>query len=311
MVEGQEGITWPQWRAIAEACEEHGIRTLFRSEHYMNIHERHPERGSLETLGTVIALAAVTTKLRLSTMASPVTFRHPSVMAKLCVTADNVSGGRFELGIGAGWHEGEHRAYGFEFYDLPTRMDILEEQLAILHGSWEPGPFSFSGKHYTLTDLDAQPKPISHIPIILGGRGGPKSVRLAATYADEYNTLFGTPEIVRERKGLVDAACEKAGRQPIPFSIMTPVIVGLDERDLLARAERVAPLRSLDPSEVLRAPPPGWIVGTVDEATETIAALSESGVSRILCQHLPHTDLEFIGLLGDVLAPAVDAAVGG
>src|SRR5487761_1191895 len=148
MIEGQEGVTWPQWLAIAHACEQHGITTLFRSDHYMNLDGEHPERGSLDALGTVIALAAQTTTLRLGTMVSPATFRHPSVLAKLVTTADHVSGGRVELGLGAGWHEGEHSAYGFPYPDLRTRMEILDEQLQIVHGTWTQNPFSFAGRHY-------------------------------------------------------------------------------------------------------------------------------------------------------------------
>ena len=115
MIEGQEGVTWPQWRALAAACEQHGIPALFRSDHYLNLDGQHPERGALDAWGTINALAALTTTLRLGTLVSPASFRHPSVLAKLVVTADHVSQGRIELGIGAGWHEREHEAYGFPF----------------------------------------------------------------------------------------------------------------------------------------------------------------------------------------------------
>ena len=135
MIEGQEGVTWPQWRALAEACERHGIATLFRSDHYQNLDGQHPERGSLDAWGTIIALSALTTKLRLGTLVTPTSFRHPSVLAKLVVTADHVSDGRIDLGLGAGWHEGEHEAYGFPFLPTAERVDVLEEQLQILMGA--------------------------------------------------------------------------------------------------------------------------------------------------------------------------------
>jgi alkanesulfonate monooxygenase SsuD/methylene tetrahydromethanopterin reductase-like flavin-dependent oxidoreductase (luciferase family) len=118
MIEGQEGVSWQQWLALAQACEQHGITTLYRSDHYLNLDGKHPERGSLDAWGTICGLAAVTTKLRLGTLVTPATFRHPSVTAKLVTTADQISGGRVELGLGAGWHVGEHSAYGFEYYDL-------------------------------------------------------------------------------------------------------------------------------------------------------------------------------------------------
>ncbi len=223
MIEGQEGVSWPQWLALAEACERHGVPALFRSDHYMNLDLEHPERAALDAWGTTCALAAVTSKLELGTLVSPATFRHPSNLAKLVVTADHVSGGRVTLGVGAGWHEREHEAYGFEFADTQTRMDVLEEQVQIVLGNWGDGRFSFTGRHYTLKDLQAEPKPVRrpHPPLIIGGSGGPRSAKLAATYADEYNTPFPSVRNVSERRERVDRACEQAGRERLPFSIMT------------------------------------------------------------------------------------------
>jgi F420-dependent oxidoreductase-like protein len=307
MIEGQEGVTWPQWLAIAQACEYHGIPTLFRSDHYMNLDGQHSERGSLDALATLTALAAVTSTLRLGTMVSPATFRHPSELAKLATTADHVSGGRFELGLGAGWHQREHAAYGFPYSDLRTRIDVLAEQLEIVLGNWAPGEFSFAGKHYKLDALDARPKPLQspHPPLIMGGNAGPRSATLAARFADEYNTPFATLEEVRERKQLISAACEAAGRAPIPFSVMTAVVAGTDDADLRARATRTAAFRDLDPEKVLLDPPKGWIVGTIEQVVEKIRALGDVGASRIMCQHLPHDDIEFVELLGRSVGPLV------
>src|SRR4051794_10858730 len=187
MIEGQEDVTWEDWVALADACERFGIEALFRSDHYVSVFGE-DERGSLDAWGTICALAARTTTLRLGTMVSPASFRHPSVLAKLVTTADHVSGGRVELGLGAGWSEVEHTAYGFPFGSMRQRMDVLEEQLAILHdGHWgEDRDFSFSGEHYELSALDALPRPIQspHPPLILGGAAGPRAARLAARYAD-------------------------------------------------------------------------------------------------------------------------------
>src|SRR5512140_3742550 len=152
MIEGQEGVSWEDWVVLARACEEHRLPALFRSDHYMNLDGRHPARVALDAWATVCALAAVTSTVRLGTLVSPATFRHPSVLAKLVATADQISGGRVELGLGAGWHQREHDAYGFDFPPTRVRMDVLEEQLQVVLGSWSEGPFSFEGKHYTLTD---------------------------------------------------------------------------------------------------------------------------------------------------------------
>ncbi len=308
MIEGQEGVTWPQWLALARACEEHGISTLFRSDHYLNLDGQHPERGSLDAWGTLAALAAVTSTLRLGTMVSPGTFRHPSVLAKLVTSADQISGGRIELGLGAGWHQREHEAYGFPFPSTPERMEILEEQLEIVLGHWRPGPFSFEGRHYRLLDLDAQPKPVQlpHPPLIMGGTAGPRSASLAARFADEYNTVFPGPAAVRERKARIDRACEQAGREPIPFSVMTGVIVGIDADDLRERVARVSARSGADPERFLAQPPEGWIVGTVEDAAEQLNDLADAGVSRVMCQHLAHEDLDFVALLGLELAPLLN-----
>src|SRR5918997_727788 len=144
MVEGQEDVTWEEWVALARTCERLGFEALFRSDHYGSV-EGVESRGSLDAWGTVCALAAITSEVRLGTLVSPATFRHPSVLAKSAVTADHISGGRIELGIGTGWNEREHRAYGFPFPALKTRMDRLAEQLAIVSGTFADGPFSFGG----------------------------------------------------------------------------------------------------------------------------------------------------------------------
>jgi F420-dependent oxidoreductase-like protein len=307
MIEGQEGVTWPQWVALAQACERHGIPALFRSDHYMNLDGQHPERGSLDAWATLSALAAVTSTLRLGTMVSPATFRHPSELAKVVATADHVSGGRIELGLGAGWHEREHEAYGFPFPPTRVRMDVLEEQLQVIRGAWTEASFSFTGEHYTLRDLDAQPRPVQqpHPPLIMGGSGGRRSVALAARYADEYNTPFPTVADLRERREAVLRACEQAGREPLPFSIMTGVVVGADERELRDRATRLAERIGADGDALASSPPGGWIVGTIDTASEQLAALKEAGVSRVLCQHLLHDDLDAVALIGERLAPTV------
>ena len=300
MVEGQEGVSWPQWVALARACEEHGVPALFRSDHYLELGGDHPERGALDAWTTLAALGAVTTTLRLGTLVSPATFRHPSVLAKAVVTADHVSDGRVELGLGAGWHVREHEAYGFPFAATRERMDVLEEQLQVILGSWSDGPFTFDGAHYTLRELDAQPKPAQHPhpPIIIGGNAGPRSASLAARYADEYNTVFATPAEVGERLAVVERACDEVGREPLPFSLMTGVVLGRDRGELQDRARHLTELTGGDAASFLAEPPSGWIVGTLEEAAAQVAALGDAGVHRIMCQHLVHDDLDTVALIG-------------
>ena len=310
MIEGQEDVSWSQWSDLARTCEAHRIGTLFRSDHYSNLDGNHPERGSLDAWGTVCALAAITTTLRLGTLVSPATFRHPSELAKLVTTADRISDGRVELGLGAGWHEREHAAYGFPFPPLGTRMDVLEEQLQVVLGNWSGAtgePFSFSGAHYTLDALDARPKPVQHPhpPVIIGGVAGPRSCALAAAYGDEYNTVFASIDEVRDRRSRVEAACERVGRAPLPFSVMTGVVVAADDAELADRAARLEQRAGLPSGSLLSGPPKGWIVGTADDAVAQLTELRDAGVSRVMCQHLLHDDLGTVALIGDVLAPAV------
>jgi alkanesulfonate monooxygenase SsuD/methylene tetrahydromethanopterin reductase-like flavin-dependent oxidoreductase (luciferase family) len=270
MIEGQEGVSWPQWQAIAAACEEHGIPALFRSDHYLPL-----QGGSAQVLdawATVCALAATTTKLRLGTLVSPATFRHPAVLAKMAITADHVSGGRVELGLGAGWHEGEHEAFGFAFPPLRERMAELESQLETVRTHFGPdGPFD--------------PKPVQQpLPIIIGGQAKPKSAALAARFADEYNTIFAGPDECRSRRAAVEDAWREAGRDPstLRFSLMTGCVIG---------PERLARLG-------FDAVPPGWVGGSADELRDQLAALADAGVDRVMLQLLLHDDLEQIAIIG-------------
>jgi F420-dependent oxidoreductase-like protein len=309
MVEGQEGVTWTQWVALARTCEAHGIPKLFRSDHYLNL-AGFPERGSLDAWGTLCALAAVTSKLRLGTLVSPATFRHPSELAKLVTTADRISDGRVELGLGAGWNDREHEAYGFPFADLRTRMDVLEEQLQVVLGNWAgtaDAPFSFDGEYYTLHELDAEPKPVQqpHPPLLIGGSGGRRSCELAARYADEYNTVYPTLEDLAKRRERLARACEAAERPMLPFSVMTGVLVGADEAELGDRAARLEQRIGVDAGSLLRDPPSGWVIGTVERAAEQLRALADAGVDRVFCQHLLHDDLDAVALIGERLGPEV------
>ncbi len=301
MIEGQEDVTWEDWVALADACERTGIDRLFRSYHYLWVLGE-GERGALDAWGTICALAARTSTLRLGTMVSPSSFRHPSVLAKLATTADHISGGRIELGLGTGWSEIEHSAYGFPFLSMKERMDVLEEQLEIIHdGHWGEGTFSFSGTHYELVDLNAQPKPLQrpHPPLIMGGGAGPRAARLAATYADEYNTVMPSLSEITERKSNIDAACAKAGREPIPFTVMTGAVIGADLADY---ERRVAALKDWAGSE---PDPSTWIAGTVEQAAARLKEYEQAGASGVYLQHLVHRDTEMVELIGNELVPRV------
>ena len=311
MIEGQEDVTWEDWVAIARACEDSGVGTLFRSDHYYSVDDR-AERGSLDALATLAGLAAITSKLRLGTMVSPATFRHPSVFAKSIVTIDQISGGRVEPGLGAGWWDREHEAYGFDLPALGPRLDAFEEQLEIIARQWEDGAFSFDGEHFKIADLDARPKPVQRPrpPFVIGGSGGPRSLRIAAQWADEYNTAFAEPEGLAEMRANLDAACEKQGRDPatLPLSVMTGWIVGRTREEVVERASRLSAWKGQgdDGEKFLAGMRPAVIAGTVEEAVERLRALHEAGCHRIMAQHLLHRDTEAIELIGRKVAPLIE-----
>jgi F420-dependent oxidoreductase-like protein len=310
MIEGQEDVTWDDWVAIAEACERSGIGTLFRSDHYLSVEDRR-ERGSLDAWASLAALAAITEKLRLGTMVSPATFRHPSVFAKLAATVDQISGGRCDPGLGAGWWDREHEAYGFDLPELGSRMSAFEEQLEIATRSWEDGAFSFAGEHFSVVDLDARPKPVQRpMPLVIGGSGGPRSLRIAARFASEYNTTQGTPAELADLRGRLDAACAKRDRDPasLPLSLMTTWIVADTREGVVDYASRLSAWQGKgdDGERFLVEAPDFWIVGTVEEAVEQLHALHGAGVTRVMAQHLLHRDIEAIELIGREVAPLIE-----
>jgi alkanesulfonate monooxygenase SsuD/methylene tetrahydromethanopterin reductase-like flavin-dependent oxidoreductase (luciferase family) len=309
MIEGQEDVAWEDWRAIATACEEHAIPALLRSDHYLPLGAV-LERQVLDAWGTICALGAITSTVRLGTLVSPATFRHPSVLAKLAITADHVSGGRVEVGLGAGWNDAEHAAFGFPFADLRTRVSVFAEQLEIVRGLVGGEPFEFAGEHYRLASVDPLPKPVQQrLPIVVGGNAAPRSAAVAARFADEYNTPFPAPEDIAPRRKAVRRAWDEAGRDAdgARFSIMTGVLVGRDEGELLDRAGRLAEKTATGRSgrEELDALPASWIAGTVDAVGEQLRALADLGVDRVMCQLLLHDDLDQIALIGGELGTAL------
>jgi alkanesulfonate monooxygenase SsuD/methylene tetrahydromethanopterin reductase-like flavin-dependent oxidoreductase (luciferase family) len=279
MIEGQEGVSWEQWLALAQAAEDAGLEGLFRSDHYRSIGRGDPN-GSLDAWATLAALAARTSRIRLGTMVSPVTFRPASVLAKNVVTADHISGGRIELGIGAGWNEAEHTTYGFPFLTTHERLDELDRQLEEITRQWTSAG-------------DVWPKPVQEPrpPIIVGGRAKPRTVRAAVRFADEYNTVFPTVDEARERKRVLDDAAREAGREPLRYSMMIGCVAGRDRDETGERLGRYRELTGRD------APP---IAGTVEEVCEQLRAYEAVGVERVMLQHFAHEDLEMVAVLGDV-----------
>ena len=310
MLEGQEGVTWPQWLSIARACERLGFHALLTSDHYLSVVTTE-EPGSNDAWTLLGALAASTERLRLGTMVSPVTFRLPAVLAKAATTVDRISGGRVELGMGAGWWDQEHRTHGIPFPAAPERFEMLEEQLEIVHGLWSEDVFSFEGRYYALEGCRFLPKPVQrpHPPIVLGGKGGPRLARLVARWADGYNRVGGRPDELRASIERVGDAVDRAGRDraSVTMSFMTWVFVGRTDAEWRDRADRA---RRMDPTagsleEYLDDISRDCIVGTVDQAIERMNEYAATGVQRFVLNHELFDDLDQIELLAQEIIPKV------
>jgi F420-dependent oxidoreductase-like protein len=290
---------------MAREAETLGFDAFFRSDHYLTMGGGLGEPGPTDSWVTLGALARETSRIRLGTMVTAATFRHPGPLAIAVAQVDAMSGGRIELGLGTGWYEQEHTAYGIPFPSLGERFERLEEQLAIVTGLWETPAgerFSYAGRHYSLADSPALPKPVQapRPPVIVGGWGKTRTPRLAARYADEFNVPFAPqPAAYTARVEAVRAACEAAGRDPgsLTWSAAVMVVCGEDEA---AYADRAAAI-GRDPGE-LRT---NAAAGTVSEVTDRLAGFVEAGAERLYLQVLDLRDLDHLRLLADEVAPAL------
>jgi F420-dependent oxidoreductase-like protein len=312
MIEPQMGLSYADQLAIALRAEAAGFEALFRSDHY----ESFPGGSGAATTdawAVLAGLARETSRIRLGALVSPVTFRTPGNLAKTVVTVDEMSGGRIELGLGAGWHEGEHRRHGFPFDEIRERADRLEETLEIVHGLWEgPDGWSFAGEHYTVEDAMFRPKP-SSLPgrpggrpnIIVGSTGSPRSYRIAARHADEFNLSSASPATAVDKYATLDAAVRAAGREPrdLVHSAMAGVLIGRDDDQVRSREADL--LRAFgedgDGEDWLGSRRPRWIHGTPDAARAQVARFAEAGVARIMLQDFVPLDLDMIDLAAEVL----------
>jgi F420-dependent oxidoreductase-like protein len=302
--EPQQGASYDQLLTMARLAEELGFDAFFRSDHYMRIGDGDGRPGSTDAWVTLAALGRETTRIRLGTLVTPVTFRHPGALAISVAQADAMSDGRVELGIGAGWFDAEHHAYGIPFPETRTRFDMLEDQLAILTGMWATPAgdrFDFSGHVHEVRDSPALPKPVQrpHPPIILGGYGARRTPRLAATYADEYNVPFPPLDAYRPQCDVVRGACEAAGRDPasLRYTVALVTCVGADEDEFARRAHAIAH----DPRH-LRANAAG---GVVDEVVERLRAFGDAGAETVYLQILDLDDLDHLRLIASEVAPQI------
>lgn len=294
--EPQQGFSYDDQRRHAQAAERAGFDGWFRSDHYMRMGDGDPLPGPTDAWTTLAGLAVQTSRLRLGTLVSSVTYRTPGVLAVQVAQVDAMSGGRVELGLGTGWFAAEHAAYGIPFPQ--KRFGMLEEQLELITGLWAAkGSYAFSGEHYQLVDSPALPKPIQErVPVIVGGGGVKRTPAIAARFATEFNIGFQPEDVIADKFAGVRAACEAADRDPatLKLSVALPAIVGASEQDLSRRAAAVG----RDPQAVRGD---DVIAGSPDEIVEKVARLRDLGAERVYFQLVDQRDLDHLELLGSVL----------
>jgi F420-dependent oxidoreductase-like protein len=306
-VEPQQGASYDDLLRVAQHAEDLGFDGFFRSDHYLFMGEWAPdgrtgEPGPTDAWTTLGALARETTRLRLGTLVTSATFRLPGILAIQVANVDAMSGGRVELGLGAGWFEEEHAAYGIPFPSTPERFDRLEEQLAIVTGLWATPSgerFSYDGKHYRLIDSPALPKPVqSPPPIIVGGHGKRRTPALAARYAAEFNVGFSAPDDVSGLYAGVRDACRQIGRDPadLVLSVAHVLACGTSQSEVTRRADEA----SSSPAELSEA---GAFVGSPAEVVDRIGQFAEAGATRLYVQFNGLADLEHLDLIASEVMP--------
>jgi len=314
MLEPQQGMTYEDQLAAARLAEEVGFETFFRSDHYANF-PGDADGPATDAWAVLAGLARETKTIGLGTLVSPVTFRHPGNFVKVVTTVDQMSGGRIEIGVGAGWNEEDHSRLGLPFPPIGERADLVEDELAILHGLLtEDDGWSYTGKQISVADARLRPRAVDRPGrprehgrarpwILTGGDGSPRGFRIAATHADEFNLTSSGPEVAADKTAQLDAACQAVGRDPksLVRSAMVGVMVAADEAGLRARTSAMLKTFALPEAgagDWLAGRRKRWIVGNPDEARAMVRRYADAGMERLMLQDFLPWDLDMIELLG-------------
>ncbi len=302
MVEGQDGLNWPRWQRIARTVEDSGFAGLYRSDHYTNANP--PDLDSLELWVSLTWLASYTTRIEFGPMVSPVSFRQPTMTARMAAAVDDLSNGRLILGVGAGWQEREHINYDWPLLSVTERLDRFKEGLQVLHGLLrQETPFDFAGHYYTLHEAVVLPHPKrgAGLPILIGGNGKERTLSLAAKYADEWNGVYLTVDKARALNTRLDELLAANGREKTALkrSLMTRVVFGRDDEEL--KRVLAADGRTI---EELRAA--SIVVGTPSAIVDQIGEIAEAGMYRVLLQWLELDDMDRLEALASSVLPQVE-----
>jgi F420-dependent oxidoreductase-like protein len=302
MIESQEGVGWPQWKNIVQWTEELGFESLWRSDHFFSFFGPTRTIDSLDTMIAHTYTAAASSRIRFGPLVLAMTFRHPAILARMAAAVDQLSNGRFILGVGAGWNATEHEAYGIELPPVKQRMDNLEESVKVIKALFENDSATYQGKFYSLKDAPMNPKPAQKpMSLLIGGGGEQRTLRMVARYATEWNSpIAGGLEVYRRKKGILEQYCEAEGRDPasIEHSVMTGYIAGESQAEVDRKVQ--AAIESAPPqfrSQGGNRPPMTALWGTPARIVEQIKELEGAGISRVQLQYRsppPREELEFV-----------------
>ncbi|WP_089718419.1 TIGR03560 family F420-dependent LLM class oxidoreductase [Candidatus Entotheonella palauensis] len=313
IVEGQEGLSWDMWRRLVAQTEDLGFDSLWRSDHLFSIIDE--AREAHETWLALTVAALETQRLQIGSLVSPMTFRHPAMLAKLAASVDSLSKGRLVLGVGAGWNDREHRAHGLPFPPFQERLDRLQEGIEIILGLHGEGPFHYQGQYYEVETANPYPKPVEKIPLLIGGKGRERFMRLVARYADEWNMTTNSPSFYRERSEALEAQCRAVGRDPatIRRSVAAGILIGRSAQEIGRRCiamQRLMPelagVSTAEVPEALRAV--GWVCGKPDEIVQRLRELAAVGIDRIMLEYNDVDDEDVFELIAREVMPGLEDA---
>jgi F420-dependent oxidoreductase-like protein len=303
MIEAQEGLTWERWQALARTAEDSGYASLCRSDHLTGLFGD-PRQPSLDAWASLTWLASHTRRIRFGPMVCPLTFYHPALLAKRAAAVAELSGGRFDLGIGGGWHEGEHAMFGIPFPPLKERLDRLECGARAIRALWRDETVTLEQPYYPLREARSFPRPpAGGVPLVVGGRGERRTLRIVAEHADEWNVTRVTPDEYAAKCRVLEEHCRAVGRDPatIRRSLMVPIVTGRTTAEVAARLQRARRIFPRLPEDAAGWRSAAFLYGVVDEVREGLGRWEAAGIGRALLQVLDMTDLEMMRLIGRAL----------
>ena len=304
MVEGQEDMTWERFFRLADAVEALGFSHLFRSDHLTGIYG-HPKRATLALWPSLTALAMRTRRIRFGPMVCSITFRHPVMVAKMAAAVDQLSGGRLDLGLGAGWNDMEHDMFGLNYPRYGVRLEMLDEGATVVKALWSGEPTTFEGRHFQLNNAQNHPAPAQGQPTLIMGGKGEKTLKIVAKHATEWNFSYGSVDFFREKSGELDENCRAINRDPVTLhrSVMLPFVIGQDEA---ATQDRINAHRAMFPdlpTNLTEWHEAGFIGGIPSQVIEQLKAFETAGIERFMLQHNDLDDVYSLELMAEEVLP--------